>query len=299
MYRNFKIVPNIIFGRGAFNQLGDILKAKRPSSESCMVFVLDRVFAGSALEARLPLEKGDLLLHVNVDDEPKTSYVDELVAKVKSFSPRVPDGVIGIGGGSSMDLAKAVALMLTNPGSATDYQGWDLIKNPAVYHAAVPTLAGTGAEISRTTVLTGPEKKLGINSKRIEFRGSSPHHEFIKNYDLIDIALDGFPYNGGTTTMEAIWQGVPVIAFIGDRWAARTSASILAGTPMEKFVSDSQQGYVKTATKLATGESTADQLSQLRHSMRETLLKCRVCNAASLARSMEDVYRKIFLTACQ
>ena len=164
MYRNFKIVPNIIFGRGSFNQLGDILKAKRPSGQSSMVFVLDRVFTGSALEARLPLEKGDLLLHVNVDDEPKTSYVDELVAKVRNFSPRVPDGVIGIGGGSSMDLAKAISLMLTNPGSATDYQGWDLIKNPAVYHAAVPTLAGTGAEISRTTVLTGPEKKLGINS---------------------------------------------------------------------------------------------------------------------------------------
>lgn len=164
MYRNFRIVPNIIFGRGAFNQLGDILKAKRSSGDSGMVFVLDRVFTGSALEARLPLEKGDLLLHVNVDDEPKTSYVDELVAKVRSSCSRVPDGVIGIGGGSSMDLAKAISLMLTNPGSATDYQGWDLIKNPAVYHAAVPTLAGTGAEISRTTVLTGPEKKLGINS---------------------------------------------------------------------------------------------------------------------------------------
>ncbi|MDO5674566.1 MAG: iron-containing alcohol dehydrogenase family protein [bacterium] len=164
MYRNFKIVPNIIFGRGSFNQLGDILKAKRPSGQSSMVFVLDRVFTGSTLEARLPLEKGDLLLHVNVDDEPTTSYVDELVAQVKNFSPRVPDGIIGIGGGSSMDLAKAISLMLTNPGSTADYQGWDLIKNPAVYHAAVPTLAGTGAEISRTTVLTGPEKKLGINS---------------------------------------------------------------------------------------------------------------------------------------
>jgi 3-deoxy-alpha-D-manno-octulosonate 8-oxidase len=54
--------------------------------------------------------------------------------------------------------------MLTNPGSSTEYQGWDLIKNPAVYHAAVPTLSGTGAEVSRTTVLTGPEKKLGLNS---------------------------------------------------------------------------------------------------------------------------------------
>ena len=54
--------------------------------------------------------------------------------------------------------------MLTNEGSSTLYQGWDLIKNPAVWHMAVPTLSGTGAEVSRTAVLTGPEKKLGLNS---------------------------------------------------------------------------------------------------------------------------------------
>ncbi|MBM9537076.1 iron-containing alcohol dehydrogenase family protein [Desulfobulbus alkaliphilus] len=164
MYRNFKIVPNIIFGRGSFNQLGDVLRSKRPTPDSTMVFVLDDVFVGKELEQRLPLEKGDLLLPVNVDDEPKTSYIDQLVAQIRATSPRLPDGIIGLGGGSAMDIAKAVSLMLTNPGSAADYQGWDLIKNPAVYHVAVPTLAGTGAEISRTTVLTGPEKKLGINS---------------------------------------------------------------------------------------------------------------------------------------
>jgi 3-deoxy-alpha-D-manno-octulosonate 8-oxidase len=54
--------------------------------------------------------------------------------------------------------------MLTNPGSSADYQGWDLIRNPAVYHAGVPTLSGTGAEASRTAILTGPQKKLGLNS---------------------------------------------------------------------------------------------------------------------------------------
>ena len=101
---------------------------------------------------------------MNVDDEPKTKYIDALVAKVREFSPVKPDGVIGLGGGSTMDIAKAISLMLNNPGSSADYQGWDLIKNPSVFHAAVPTLAGTGAEISRTTILTGPEKKLGINS---------------------------------------------------------------------------------------------------------------------------------------
>jgi len=164
MYRNFKIVPQIIFGRGSFNQLEDVLQAKRATPDSYMVFVLDDVFKGKELEQRLPLHKGDMLLPVNVDDEPKTGYIDQLVAQVRAYNPRTPDGIIGIGGGSAMDIAKAVSLLLNNPGSAADYQGWDLIKNPAVYHVAVPTLSGTGAEISRTTVLTGPVKKLGINS---------------------------------------------------------------------------------------------------------------------------------------
>jgi 3-deoxy-alpha-D-manno-octulosonate 8-oxidase len=87
-----------------------------------------------------------------------------LTQKIKDFSRRLPDGIIGIGGGSVMDIAKAVSLMLTNSGSSADYQGWDLVKNKAIYHVGIPTLSGTGAEVSRTTVLSGPEKKLGINS---------------------------------------------------------------------------------------------------------------------------------------
>jgi 3-deoxy-alpha-D-manno-octulosonate 8-oxidase len=153
-----------MFGRGSFNQLGDILKDRRVSQDSYIVFVLDDVFTSSALEARLPLEGNDILLHVNVDDEPKTKYIDQLVSGLREKNPVKPVGIIGIGGGSTMDIAKAVSLMLNNPGSSADYQGWDIIKNPAVYHVAVPTLAGTGAEISRTTILTGPDKKLGINS---------------------------------------------------------------------------------------------------------------------------------------
>ncbi|MBL7708984.1 MAG: iron-containing alcohol dehydrogenase, partial [Chitinophagaceae bacterium] len=64
----------------------------------------------------------------------------------------------------TMDLAKAVSLMMNNPGSSADYQGWDLVKFPGVYKVGIPTLSGTGAEVSRTTVLTGPTKKLGMNS---------------------------------------------------------------------------------------------------------------------------------------
>jgi 3-deoxy-alpha-D-manno-octulosonate 8-oxidase len=174
MFRNFKTVSRVVFGRGCFNQIDDILSEKRKHSSADMVFLVDDVFQKDALAGRIPAKDRDLLMWVNVDQEPKTAYVDDLTRMVRknysdSASSPVPAGVIGIGGGSTLDLAKAVALMLTNPGSSADYQGWDLISNPAVYHVGIPTLSGTGAEVSRTTVLTGPQKKLGINSDHTVF----------------------------------------------------------------------------------------------------------------------------------
>jgi len=164
MHRNFRIVPQIMFGSGSFNQLEDVLKPKRVTGGGFMVFIIDDVFSGKELEKRLPMRGKDLLVPVDVTHEPKTKLIDELVVKIRHYAPVNPDGVIGIGGGSTMDIAKAVSLMLTNPGSSADYQGWDLIETPAIYHVGIPTLAGTGAEISRTCILTGPVKKLGINS---------------------------------------------------------------------------------------------------------------------------------------
>jgi 3-deoxy-alpha-D-manno-octulosonate 8-oxidase len=164
MFRNFKMVSYVVFGRGCFNQLNDILAEKRKTGDSYMVFLVDDVFLESPLKDRVPVKDSDTLMWVNVDHEPKTEYVDLLTQNVKKISDELPNGIIGIGGGSTLDIAKAVSLMLTNPGSSSDYQGWDLIKNPAVYHVGIPTLSGTGAEVSRTTVLSGPEKKLGINS---------------------------------------------------------------------------------------------------------------------------------------
>jgi 3-deoxy-alpha-D-manno-octulosonate 8-oxidase len=158
------MVSKVIFGRGCFNQLDDILSEKRSDNRSFVLFLVDDVFTDRPLKDRVPVKDPDLLIWVNVDEEPKTRYVDALTEQAMQFSDHLPRAVVGIGGGSTMDLAKAVSLMLTNPGSAADYQGWDLIRHPAVYHVGIPTLAGTGAEVSRTTVLTGPEKKLGINS---------------------------------------------------------------------------------------------------------------------------------------
>lgn len=191
MFRNFKLVPNVIFGRGCFAQLDEIIENQRVDSDAWVVFVTDDVFKGQDLEKRIPLHNKDMLLWVNVDDEPKTGYVDELTQKVNAYESTLPSAIIGIGGGSSMDLAKSISLMLTNEGSSTLYQGWDLIKHPAVYHIAVPTLSGTGAEVSRTAVLTGPEKKLGLNSDYTVFDQIVLDPELIK-----DVPVDQHFYTG-------------------------------------------------------------------------------------------------------
>ena len=162
-FRNFKMVDYVVYGRGCFEQLDEILAPHRQEGAP-MVFLLDHFFADDkTFKARIPLRGNDVLIDADVTHEPKTSYIDKIADELKAKFGTV-SGVIGIGGGSAMDLAKAVSLMMTNPGKAHDYQGWDLVKNRGVYKVGIPTLSGTGAEVSRTTVLTGPAKKLGMNS---------------------------------------------------------------------------------------------------------------------------------------
>ena len=163
-YKNFPMVPRVIFGAGCFGQLGEILLPRRINSEAPFIFLVDDVFEGSGLISRIPLIFNDQIIFISADEEPKTDQVDALVQKIKNDYDNLPSGIIGIGGGTLLDLAKAVAIMLTNKGNAFQYQGWDLVKKPSIYHVGIPTISGTGAEVSRTTVLLGPEKKLGINS---------------------------------------------------------------------------------------------------------------------------------------
>ncbi|MEO6346388.1 MAG: iron-containing alcohol dehydrogenase, partial [Aquaticitalea sp.] len=164
-YKNYPMVSRVIFGRGSFDQLGDILEPKRLNTKAPFIFLVDDVFKGNPLiTSRIPLSYDDELIFVSAEVEPKTSQVDELVEHIILTHNERPSGIIGIGGGTILDLAKAVSIMLTNEGEAKDYQGWDLVKSKAIYHIGIPTISGTGAEVSRTTVLTGPDKKLGINS---------------------------------------------------------------------------------------------------------------------------------------
>jgi 3-deoxy-alpha-D-manno-octulosonate 8-oxidase len=161
-FRNFKMVDYVVYGRGAFNQVDEIIAPHR-KGDFPMIFFLDHFFEGKPLASRVPLRGKDKIIFVDVTYEPKTTQVDALAAELKATFGEV-SGIIGIGGGSTLDLAKAVALMMKNPGSSADYQGWDLVQQAGVYKVGIPTLSGTGAEVSRTTVLTGPTRKLGMNS---------------------------------------------------------------------------------------------------------------------------------------
>lgn len=162
MYRNFKMVGYVVYGRGSFHQLDNILEPHRRPGVP-MVFLVDHFFEGKSLPGKIPMRDDDKLIYADVTHEPKTAQVDALATMLKDEFGSV-SGIVGIGGGSTLDLAKAVALMMTNPGSSAEYQGWDLVKFPGVYKVGIPTLSGTGAEVSRTTVLTGPTRKLGMNS---------------------------------------------------------------------------------------------------------------------------------------
>lgn len=163
-FRNFPMVPKVVFGEGCFDQLSSIL-ASQKQEKAPFIFLVDDVFKeNTEFLDRIPLRFNDKLIFISAEEEPKTSQVDNLVSEIKVEFTQIPSGIIGIGGGTVMDLAKAVSIMLINNGSAADYQGWDLVRQKAVYHVGIPTISGTGAEVSRTTVLTGPERKLGINS---------------------------------------------------------------------------------------------------------------------------------------
>ncbi|HEY3939832.1 MAG TPA: tetratricopeptide repeat protein [Bryobacteraceae bacterium] len=130
----------------------------------------------------------------------------------------------------------------------------------------------------------------GVPPERVRLEGPADHYRFLETYGEIDLALDTFPYNGGTTTTEAIWQGVPVLTFYGDRWASRISASILKAANLSGFVAGNIEGYESLAVKFA---NCPESLAELRLKMRESLKGSAVCDTPAFARNMENLYRRI------
>jgi predicted O-linked N-acetylglucosamine transferase (SPINDLY family)/predicted SAM-dependent methyltransferase len=106
-------------------------------------------------------------------------------------------------------------------------------------------------------------------------------------YNSVDIALDSFPYNGTTTTCEALWMGVPVVTLVGDRHAARVGNSLLHAVGLEELVTRSVDGYVKASAALA---ADLGRLSELRATLRERLSRSPLTDERKFTRNLEQRY---------
>ena len=175
-----KLVRNVgryNIGSGSLGGLTDLLigvrqEAIRNQEGSQVVFLVDQYFRSEpALLARLGCESNDVLEFISTINEPKTEDVDRLVSGLIERGLKKPAAIVGMGGGITMDFAKAISNLLTNGGKASEYQGWDLVKRPGIFKIGIPTISGTGAEATRTCVMTNTATglKLGMNSDHTVF----------------------------------------------------------------------------------------------------------------------------------
>jgi len=139
----------------------------------------------------------------------------------------------------------------------------------------------------------------GVDRSRIELVGRAEHFQFLETYSRIDIALDTFPYNGGTTTTEAIWQGVPVATFAGETWASRTSATILREGGLGDWVADDLQGCIDLAIRWGRDKDATARLAELRGTMRDRLRRSSACDTRAFAQAIESLYREMWRCWCR
>src|SRR5581483_5736948 len=120
-------------------------------------------------------------------------------------------------------------------------------------------------EGSRRQRVAEQARSEGIDPDRIEFLNRLPALEYFAKYQQIDIALDPFPYPGGTTTCDAIWMGVPVVSLAGQTPVSRGGLSILSNMGLPELVAGSSEQYVQIAMDLAIDLA---RLEHLRTSLR-------------------------------
>jgi predicted O-linked N-acetylglucosamine transferase (SPINDLY family) len=136
----------------------------------------------------------------------------------------------------------------------------------------------------------------GIEGNRLELIGwLNKPGDHLRLYERIDLGLDPFPYNGTTTTCEALWMGVPVLTLAGERHAARVGASLLGGLGLDEYVTHSVDAYVARAVELARAPAP---LNALRGELRARMAGSALCDGPRFARALEDAYRQMWQRWC-
>ncbi|MBT7943866.1 MAG: hypothetical protein HN719_10965, partial [Alphaproteobacteria bacterium] len=136
----------------------------------------------------------------------------------------------------------------------------------------------------------------GIDSERVSFEAASDTFaEHLGRYAAVDIALDPFPFNGATTTFQALSMGVPVITLAGDTFISRMAASLLHQIGLDDLAADTPEAYVDCAKNLATD---SERLKTLRAELRQRLGDSPLCDAPAYANSFEVAYRDMWRRWC-
>jgi protein O-GlcNAc transferase len=137
----------------------------------------------------------------------------------------------------------------------------------------------------------------GISAERVELMSIRlSFTEHLDAYNLIDIGLDSFPYNGTTTTCEAIWMGVPVIALSGNTHASRVGVSLLTNLGLQELIAETFEEYISIAVKLA---GNLNSLRELRESLRDRMAHSPIADAQRFTINLETCYRTMWEQWCK
>ena len=156
----FCLPTRIFFGSGTVSLLKQIIEERFEASR--LLLITDQGIVKSGIADRVISQFPGIHLFEDVEQNPKQTTINKAGEWVRRLKPRV---IIGLGGGSSMDAAKAAALLATNPGKIEDYEGKGRYKSPPLPVIAIPTTCGTGSEVTWVSVITHTERKFKMSIK--------------------------------------------------------------------------------------------------------------------------------------
>jgi predicted O-linked N-acetylglucosamine transferase (SPINDLY family) len=163
----------------------------------------------------------------------------------------------------------------------------------AVPQSRLILLAPQGSARQRTLGVLGQS---GVDSARIEFVERLSPEAYLAQYSRIDIGLDTFPYNGHTTSLDALWMGVPVVTLVGNTLVGRAGLSQLTNLNLNDLVALSEDEYVRIAVNLATD---LPRLNELRMGLRQRMRESPLTDVARFARNLESAYREMWRNWCR
>ena len=153
-----------------------------------------------------------------------------------------------------------------------------------------------GEEKTRDFVM-GQLKTYGIEENRVKLLGFVQNQaNHLATYNLMDVALDPFPYNGTTTSCEALWMGVPMITREGDRHCARVGMSLLQAIGLDDWIAYSDEEYVNKAVEIANNR---EELIETKRTLRDRMKASPLCDQVGFARKFEAALREMWSSWCK